>query len=138
MDLHLTNKLVIVTGGGRGIGEAICMAYAWCAGYPEVDQFRYRPNEREWPMRHEDCTADTPFVLHRITWVPAYGCILDDFGHLGAGRVNAVGYPRLDDYLLSRDTSIGFADGHAELRKADQIDFRAEARTLYGGMRYLY
>ena len=28
MDLNLKDKIVVVTGGGRGIGESVCMAFA--------------------------------------------------------------------------------------------------------------
>jgi len=126
------------TGGWYTERNAICMAYAWFAGYTEVDEFLFQDNEPVWPMRTEQCRADTPFITHRITWVPYSGRILDDFAHMGAGRVLSVAYGNVDSQMKSRDTSIGFADGHAELRRRDEIDYRARARFLYGGMRYFY
>jgi len=94
MDLHLKDKVVIVTGGAKGIGEGICRALAAEGAIPAIIGRSQADNE-EAARQITQATGITPFQVVAELTIPAecknaVDAVLAKYGRID-GVVNNAG-----------------------------------------------
>ncbi|TXT38373.1 MAG: 3-oxoacyl-acyl-carrier protein reductase [Comamonadaceae bacterium] len=108
MDLHLNGKVVIVTGGARGIGAAISLALAQEGAIPVI--LGKSPMPAEFVQQLQDIHAQHLFIQIELSDDAACRAAVEqvvrEFGHID-GLVNNAGVNDGVDLAAGRDAFVG-------------------------------